>query len=350
MNWHAISVVDGRYAAQVKELVSYFSEYATMRYRVLVEIEYFIALVEEGLPELSSFPKECYGALRNLYMDFKELDMKVIKTHEINTQHDVKAVEYFIADKFKEMGLRKYITFIHFGLTSQDINNTAQPLSLREAHKKVLMPPAIMLFKKMIGLMGTAGKKELSTHGFIPRYKDSLRVLLKDDFFSAKFGGSVGEFQVHYIAYPKNNWMQFRKDFIRKFGLRFNAITTQIEPYDCLASYFYAWIRLATILMDYSKNMWWDISRGHFKMKAIKGEVGSSTMPHKVNPIHFENAEGNLHMAIALMDMFAQKLPISRLQRDLSDSTVLRNIGVAFGHMLLAIKSITKGTERLSIN
>ena len=365
--WHALSALDGRYAAQIKELGNYFSEYETMRYRVAVEIEYFIALVEEKLPELVSFPKKHYLALRNLYLDFQEEFMQSIKRYEGQIQHDVKAVEYFLADKFKEMGLEKYRPFIHFGLTSQDINNTAQPLSMREAHVQALMPAALTLSQKMealaqendantVMLARTHGQPATSTHlkkelyVFITRYQDSLGVLLKDDFFAAKFGGAAGEFNAHYIAYPKKNWMRFRQHFIRKFGLQLNAVTTQIEPYDRLAAYCHAWMRVATLLMDYAQDMWWYLSMHYFKMKVRKGEVGSSTMPHKVNPIHFENAEGNLHIARALLGMFAQKLPISRLQRDLSDSTVLRNIGVALGHMLLAIKGLTKGTEQLSIN
>ena len=363
--WHTLSPLDGRYSSKLEELNKYFSEYALMKYRVGVEIDYFIGLVNIGLPELATFPEEKVKAIRSIYEEFNDESMAAIKRHEEKILHDVKAVEYFIADKFKELGLEKYISFIHFGLTSQDINGIVQPLLLLKAHFNILVPSALELSDAMMTLAYESDALMLArTHGqpatitnlekelyvFVERYQKAINSLLKGDYFTAKFGGNVGNFSMHQLAYPDINWRNFRVTFTSKLGITLNLTTTQIESYDNLARYCYSWLGVATILMDYIQDMWVYISMDYFKIKVKRGVVGSSTMPHKVNPIHFENAEGNLHMARSLLSMFAQKLPISRLQRDLSDSTVIRNLGVALGHIHLAINGITKGTKELSIN
>ena len=363
--WHTLSPLDGRYSSKIEGFSKYFSEFSIMQYRVSVEISYFIELVELGIKELSGFPKDKYEDLRNLYLKFDEESMEAIKKHEVKTSHDVKAVEYFIADKFKDLGLEKYRSFIHFGLTSQDINSIVQSFLLMISHFNKLMPSVLALSSAMTSLADESDALMLArTHGqpatitnlkkelyvFIIRHQNTTAPLLNKDYFSAKFGGNVGNFSMHQLAYPNTNWIDFRIKFVKRFGISLNLSTTQIEPYDNLARYCHEWIGVATILLDYVQDMWSYISMDYFKIKVKKGVVGSSTMPHKVNPIHFENAEGNLHMARSLLSMFAQKLPISRLQRDLSDSTVIRNMGVALGHILLAINGITKGTQELSIN
>ncbi|MBS1950175.1 MAG: adenylosuccinate lyase [Cytophagales bacterium] len=362
----AISPIDGRYFESVKNLSAYFSEYALMRYRVLVEVEYFIALCEFPLPQLKSFSKDKFTHLRKFYEHFSEQDALHIKEIEKTTNHDVKAVEYFIKNEFDKLGLSSYKEFIHFGLTSQDINNTSIPLLLKEFLEKEFLPEV----NKLVAALDaqTAAWKEVAllahTHGqpasptrlgkeiavFSKRINQQLE-LLKIIPHSAKFGGATGNFNAHLAAYAEINWVDFGNSFVKKYlGLARSHPTTQIEHYDNLAALFDNLKRINTILIDYSRDVWQYISMGYFNQKIKAGEVGSSAMPHKVNPIDFENAEGNLGMANALFEHLSAKLPVSRLQRDLTDSTVLRNVGVPLAHTWIALKSLQKGIAKLELN
>ncbi len=363
----AISPVDGRYRSKTKSLTNYFSEYALIKYRVLVEIEYFITLCELPLPQLNSINSETiFDLLRNIYRSFTPEDAQRIKDIEGVTNHDVKAVEYFIKEKFDELDLIEYKEFIHFGLTSQDINNTSVPLSIKDAFEKEYEP----LLVEIIALLKSNAEswKNVSmlarTHGqpasptrlgkeimvFVYRLEEQLK-LLKSVPHSAKFGGATGNYNAHKVAYPEFNWKKFGNDFVKeKLGLQREEWTTQISNYDNLAAFFDGLKRINTILLDLTKDFWQYISMEYFKQKIKEGEVGSSAMPHKVNPIDFENAEGNLGIANALLEHLATKLPISRLQRDLTDSTVLRNAGMPFAHILIAGQSILKGLGKLLLN
>ncbi|WP_162429144.1 adenylosuccinate lyase [Pontibacter pudoricolor] len=362
----AISPVDGRYRRNTTELAAYFSEFGLIRYRVLVEVEYFIALCELPLPQLQQVDKSLYPALRNLYEKFTEQDALIIKETEKTTNHDVKAVEYFIKDKFDALGLGEYKEFIHFGLTSQDVNNTAIPLSMREADERVLQPMYQHLHQTLTELAQQWKNIPMlaHTHGqpasptrlgkeimvFAERLEAQMD-LLRQVPFSAKFGGATGNFNAHHIAYPTINWPDFGNKFVQEsLGLRRSQYTTQIEHYDNLAAYFDGLKRLNTILIDFSRDVWQYVSMGYFKQKIKAGEVGSSAMPHKVNPIDFENAEGNLGIANAILEHLSAKLPISRLQRDLTDSTVLRNVGVPLAHIVIALKSLERGIGKLELN
>ena len=362
----AISPVDGRYRRNTSELAAYFSEFGLIRYRVLVEVEYFIALCELPLPQLTSVDKGVFKDLRTMYQDFTEADALQIKETEKTTNHDVKAVEYFIKDKFDVLGLGRFKEFIHFGLTSQDINNTAIPLSLKEASDALLVPAYAALqhtlenlareWKAIAMLAHTHGQPASPTRlgkefmVFAERLEAQL-VLLQQVPFSAKFGGATGNFNAHHVAYPATNWPEFGNTFVNDvLGLKRSQFTTQIEHYDNLAAYFDGLKRLNTILLDFSRDIWQYISMGYFKQKIKAGEIGSSAMPHKVNPIDFENAEGNLGIANAILEHLAAKLPISRLQRDLTDSTVLRNIGVPLAHIVVALKSLDRGIGKLELN
>ncbi|NDK56753.1 adenylosuccinate lyase [Pontibacter fetidus] len=362
----AISPVDGRYRRNTTELAGYFSEFGLIRYRVLVEVEYFIALCELPLPQLQQVDKSLYPALRALYEQFTEQDALTIKETEKTTNHDVKAVEYFIKDKFDALGLGQYKEFIHFGLTSQDVNNTAIPLSLREADERVLQPLYQQLHQTLVELAQQWKNIPMlaHTHGqpasptrlgkeimvFAERLVQQMD-LLRQVPFSAKFGGATGNFNAHHIAYPTINWPEFGNKFVQEsLGLRRSQYTTQIEHYDNLAAYFDGLKRLNTILIDFSRDVWQYVSMGYFKQKIKAGEVGSSAMPHKVNPIDFENAEGNLGIANAILEHLSAKLPISRLQRDLTDSTVLRNVGVPLAHIVIALKSLERGIGKLELN
>ncbi len=365
-NLTAISPIDGRYRNKTENLGNYFSEFALIRYRVLVEIEYFIALCNMPLPQLKEFDKNLFIDLRKIFLDFSIDDAQRIKDIEKVTNHDVKAVEYFIKEKFDTLNLHEYKEFIHFGLTSQDINNTATPYSFRDGIKNIYIPEINSLLEKINKLIEEWNDIPMlaRTHGqpasptrlgkeilvFKERIEKQLK-LLKDIPFSAKFGGATGNFNAHHVAYPENNWVEFGNHFVNDIlKLDRSQTTTQIEHYDNLAAYFDGMKRINTILTDMSRDFWTYISMGYFKQKIKKGEVGSSAMPHKVNPIDFENAEGNFGMANAIFEHLAQKLPISRLQRDLTDSTVLRNIGVPFAHTLIAFKSLEKGLDKVIIN
>jgi adenylosuccinate lyase len=362
----AISPIDGRYRAKVDELAVYFSEYALIRYRVFVEIEYFIALVELPLPQLKTIPKSKYENLRKIYKDFSIEDAQRIKDIESITNHDVKAVEYFIKEKFDGMNIPEYKEFIHFGLTSQDINNTSVPFSLKEAVLEVYLPLMEELTGKLDKLVTewqdipilahTHGQpasptrlgKELNV--FAERLKKQLEQLVNIPY-SAKFGGATGNFNAHVSAYPAIDWPAFGNAFVNGIlGLSRSQTTTQIEHYDNLAALFDAMKRVNNILIDLDRDIWTYISLEYFKQRIKKGEVGSSTMPHKVNPIDFENSEGNLGIANAIFEHLSAKLPISRLQRDLTDSTVLRNIGVPIAHTVLSVKSLIKGLDKLIVN
>lgn len=362
----AISPIDGRYRGKVEELAQYFSEFGLIKYRVLVEIEYFIALVNTGIDTFNDFPKERFNDLRAIYTNFSEDDALEIKVTERVTNHDVKAVEYFIKDKMTALGLEKHLEFVHFGLTSQDINNTSIPLSLKEATSNVYIPMIEKVIAKLSSyslewkniamLAKTHGQPASPTrlgkeiYVFVERLTLQLHQL-KQIPFSAKFGGATGNFNAHHVAFPKFNWIKFANDFVEKtLGLNRSQTTTQIEHYDNLAALFDCLKRINTILIDLDRDMWTYISMDYFKQKLKDGEVGSSAMPHKVNPIDFENSEGNLGVANAVFEHLSAKLPISRLQRDLTDSTVLRNIGVPIGHTLLGIKSTLAGLEKLLLN
>ena len=362
----AISPIDGRYELQTKELGAYFSEFALIRYRVFVEIQYFIALCNHPLPQLEKFEDEKIEALNQIFENFDDADAERIKAIEKVTNHDVKAVEYFLREKFLELNIEPFQEFIHFGLTSQDINNTAIPLSIKYAVEQIYLP---LLEKVHLELSDMAKKwKDIAllarTHGqpaspttlgkefqvFVERLDNQL-VMLRQIPFKAKFGGATGNFNAHVVAYPDVDWRAFSDNFVKEYlGLERLQSTTQIEHYDCLAALFHALKRINTIFIDLSRDVWTYVSMDYFKQKTKAGEVGSSAMPHKVNPIDFENAEGNLGLANALFEYLADKLPVSRLQRDLTDSTVLRNVGVPFAHTVVAMKSILRGLEKLLLN
>mgnify|MGYP000170712045 FL=1 len=363
---NAISPIDGRYRGKIASLSNYFSEEALIKYRVRVEIEYFITLCEIPLPQLADFNTDLFADLRKIYNDFTTEDAQKIKDIESITNHDVKAVEYFIKEKFDTLGIQKYKEFIHFGLTSQDINNTAIPLSIKEAIEEVYVPHYFELLEKLQALV--IEWKDISmlarTHGqpasptrlgkeidvFVVRLQEQFN-LLKDIPNAAKFGGATGNYNAHKVAYPSIDWKQFGAKFvIEKLGLYHSFPTTQIEHYDHLAGLFDTLKRINTIILDLDRDFWTYVSMDYFKQKIKAGEVGSSAMPHKVNPIDFENSEGNLGLANALFEHLSAKLPVSRLQRDLTDSTVLRNVGVPFGHTIIAFTSTLKGLNKLLIN
>jgi adenylosuccinate lyase len=362
----AISPIDGRYASKTKDLKSFFSEEALIKYRVQVEIEYFIALVELPLPQLSHFDTSFFGVLRNLYSEFSSEDAQHIKNTEKVTNHDVKAVEYFIKEKFGDLGLQRYKEFIHFGLTSQDINNTAIPLSLKDAINDVYVPRLLEIKAKLVTL-ATEWKDVpmlARTHGqpasptrlgkeinvFVVRLEEQFD-LLNNIKNAAKFGGATGNFNAHKVAYPTIDWKAFGTHFVQeKLYLHHSFPTTQIEHYDHMAALFDCLKRINTILIDLDCDIWTYVSMDYFKQKIKEGEIGSSAMPHKVNPIDFENSEGNLGIANALFEHLSAKLPISRLQRDLTDSTVLRNIGVPIGHTIIGFQSTLKGLNKLLLN
>ena len=362
----AITPIDGRYASKTSSLISYFSEEALIKYRVQVEIEYFIALVELKLPQLSGFNTSLFSELRTIYTHFSTDDAQKIKDIEKVTNHDVKAVEYFIKEKFDALNLKEYKEFIHFGLTSQDINNTAIPLSIKDAMNEVYVPCLVELKNKLTSLAtGWADIPMLArTHGqpasptrlgkeidvFVVRIEEQFE-LLNDIKNAAKFGGATGNFNAHKIAYPLIDWKDFAQKFVNdKLGLHHSFPTTQIEHYDHMAALFDCLKRINTIIIDLDRDVWTYVSMDYFKQKIKKGVVGSSAMPHKVNPIDFENSEGNLGIANALFEHLSAKLPVSRLQRDLTDSTVLRNVGVPFGHTLIAFQSTLKGLNKLLLN
>ena len=361
----AISPVDGRYRKQVEGLSYYFSEAALINYRVFVEVEYFIALCNIPLPQLKSFEKNRFDDLRAICRNFTFENALEVKKIEKVTNHDVKAVEYYLKKEFDKLRLSEYKEFIHFGLTSQDITNTAAPYALKFAYNDILLPQLNKVIDKLSEL--TKKWKNIPmlarTHGqpasptllgkelfvFVDRLKQQIK-LLKSIPFNAKFGGATGNFNAHYVAYPQIDWVEFAEDFIESIGLTRQKATTQIEHYDNLAAFFDALKRINTILIDLNRDFWSYISMDYFKQKIKEGEVGSSTMPHKVNPIDFENSEGNLGFANAIFNHLSGKLPISRLQRDLTDSTVSRNIGVPIAHSLLAYKSLLKGINKLVLN
>ena len=363
---NAISPIDGRYQNKVSQLSDYFSEHGLIKNRVIVEVEYFISLCEIPLPQLQNFDKSCFTNLRGIYESFSFEDSTNIKEIEKTTNHDVKAVEYFLKSKFDDLNLSEYKEFIHFGLTSQDINNTAIPLSLKEAIEDVYLTEITTLIDKLNELR--TQWKDIPmlarTHGqaasptklgkeievFITRLEQQLN-LLKLIPNSTKFGGATGNFNAHYLAYPKIDWLSFAKNFTEKrLGLNYSFPTTQIEHYDNMAATFDNLSRVNTILIDLNRDFWTYISMDYFKQLIKKGEIGSSAMPHKVNPIDFENSEGNLGIANAIFNHLSNKLPISRLQRDLTDSTVLRNIGVPVAHSIIAFKSTLKGLNKLILN
>ena len=363
---NAISPVDGRYRSKTKPLHAFFSEQALIKYRVQVEIEYFIALCSHPIPQLESFQHSLFEDLRSLYKHFSPEDAKAIKDIEKTTNHDVKAVEYFLKNEFDRLGISHYKEFIHFGLTSQDVNNTAVPLSIKDAVDTVIRPEldqTVLLLDKMATqydhipmLARTHGQAASPTRlgkeirVFSERIKQQI-TLLDQVPHAAKFGGATGNFNAHKVAYPQIDWKAFGEQFVEKtLGLHHSFPTTQIEHYDHLAALFDAFARINTIIIDLNRDFWTYISMDYFKQKIKDNEVGSSAMPHKVNPIDFENAEGNLGIANALFSFLSAKLPVSRLQRDLTDSTVLRNIGVPFSHTLIALASMGKGLHKLEVN
>lgn len=365
-NLNAVSPIDGRYANKTNCLSKYFSESALFKYRVKTEIEYFIALCELPIPQLSDFPKEKFEVLRSYYVNFKDDYSSRMKEIEKTTNHDVKAVEYFLREVFDKNNLEKYKEFIHFGLTSQDINNTAMPMMMKDAHFDVILPEIENIANKL---------KELSeewlnipmlahTHGqpaspttlgkeiyvFYERLIDQLEILDTIDFYG-KFGGATGNFNAHKVAYPMYDWQKFGNMFVENYlNIKRLQTTTQIDHYDMVAAYFNCLERINNIILDLDRDMWTYISMEYFKQTIKKDEVGSSAMPHKVNPIDFENSEGNIGMANAIFDFIANKLPVSRLQRDLTDSTVTRNIGVPLAHSLIAYKSLLKGLSKVIVN
>jgi adenylosuccinate lyase len=362
----AVSPIDGRYRNKIEELDKYFSEFGLIKYRVRVEIEYFIALCQYKLPQLLDFDKSRFDALRKIYIDFSISDAEEVKQFEKETNHDVKAVEYFIKKQFDKLGLQKYKEFIHFGLTSQDINNTAVPLSYKEALHDDYLPLLGKVMDKLISLSEEWAEIPMlaRTHGqpasptrlgkefrvFAERLQTQLGQLRQLPV-SAKFGGATGNFNAHHVAYPQIDWTEFGNAFVNHvLGLDRQQTTTQIEHYDNLAASFDNLSRINTILIDFCRDVWTYISMEYFKQKIKAGEVGSSAMPHKVNPIDFENAEGNFGIANAIFGHLSSKLPISRLQRDLTDSTVLRNIGVPLAHSFIALKSLQKGLDKLLLN
>ena len=362
----AVSPIDGRYHSKTENLSEYFSEYALIRYRVKVEVEYFIALCELPLPQLADVDKELFGALREIYTSFGVDDASRIKEIESVTNHDVKAVEYFLKERFDALGLERYKEFIHFGLTSQDINNTSVPMSVKDATAEVLLPMLRELVEKLNGfaeewrdvpmLAKTHGQpasptrlgKEIKVFAY--RLENQLRQLEAVPV-SGKFGGATGNFNAHLIAFPDYDWRAFAKNFLEnRLGIQREEWTTQISNYDNLGALFDAMKRINTIVIDLDRDIWQYVSMNYFKQKIKAGEVGSSAMPHKVNPIDFENSEGNLGIANAVLAHLSMKLPISRLQRDLTDSTVLRNVGVPMGHMVIALASTLKGLNKLILN
>ena len=362
----AISPIDGRYHNRTKELQLYFSEFGLIRYRVLVEVEYLIALVNSGVEPLKSFPISKFESLRAIYRDFKEEDAQWIKDTEKVTNHDVKAVEYFLKDRLEKMGLGDYLEFVHFGLTSQDINNTSVPLSIKDALENVYYP----LLEKVIDRLNSYKNdwKDIPmlarTHGQpasptrlgkeIQVFSERLEIQLaqlKRVPLSAKFGGATGNFNAHHVAFPSTDWVEFANGFVaNSLGLERSQTTTQIEHYDNLAALFDGMRRINTIILDLNRDMWTYISMDYFKQKLKEGEIGSSAMPHKVNPIDFENSEGNIGIANAVFEHLSAKLPVSRLQRDLTDSTVLRTVGVPIAHTMIALKSTLTGLDKLLIN
>lgn len=363
---NAISPIDGRYRNKISKLANYFSEEALIKYRVRVEIEYFIALCEIPLPQLADFNHQLFNELRAIYTGFSTEDALKIKEIESITNHDVKAVEYFIKEKFDLLNLDKYKEFIHFGLTSQDINNTAIPLSIKEAMNEVFVPQYFEVVAKLEALVTEWSTVSMlaRTHGqpasptrlgkeinvFVVRLKEQFN-LLNNIPSAAKFGGATGNYNAHKVAYPNIDWREFGQSFVQeKLGLHHSFPTTQIEHYDHMAALFDNLKRINTIIIDLNRDFWTYVSMDYFKQKIKKGEVGSSAMPHKVNPIDFENSEGNLGIANAIFEHLSAKLPISRLQRDLTDSTVLRNVGVPFGHTIIGFTSTIKGLNKLLIN
>ncbi|MCF6295283.1 MAG: adenylosuccinate lyase [Flavobacteriaceae bacterium] len=363
---NAVSPIDGRYRSKTESLALYFSEEALIKYRVKVEIEYFISLCEIPLPQLTDFDTTLFNDLRAIYNDFSTEDALAIKKIEGITNHDVKAVEYFIKEKFETLGISAYKEFIHFGLTSQDINNTAIPLSIKDAMNDVYVPEYFTVLEKLKALSEEwkAIPMLARTHGqpasptrlgkeievFVVRLKEQFN-LLNDIPSAAKFGGATGNFNAHHVAYPNIDWKDFGSRFVQeKLGLQYSFPTTQIEHYDHMAALFDCLKRINTIIIDLNRDIWTYVSMEYFKQKIKKGEVGSSAMPHKVNPIDFENSEGNLGIANAIFEHLSAKLPISRLQRDLTDSTILRNVGVPFGHTLIGFKSTLKGLNKLLLN
>ncbi len=363
---NAVSPIDGRYRNKTVSLAPFFSEEALIKYRVLIEIEYFIALCEIPLPQLKEIDKGVFKSLRDLYKNFSTHDALWIKETEKTTNHDVKAVEYFIKEAFEKLGLSSYKEFIHFGLTSQDINNTAIPLSTKEAFENIYLPSLIALISKLKDL--SIEWKDVpmlaKTHGqpasptrlgkefgvFVERLEEQMRLLFNVPF-AAKFGGATGNYNAHHVAYPQIDWKKFGSHFVEgNLGLHHSFPTTQIEHYDHFAAFFDALKRINTIIIDLDRDIWTYVSMEYFKQKIKAGEIGSSAMPHKVNPIDFENSEGNLGMANAIFEHLSAKLPLSRLQRDLTDSTVLRNIGVPMGHTLIAFESTLKGLNKLLLN
>lgn len=362
----AISPIDGRYRRKVSELAPYFSEFGLIKYRVLVEIEYLIAMVENDVKPLADFPKDRFEELRDIYRNFNEKDAEEIKTTERTTNHDVKAVEYFVKARMEEKGLEKHLEFVHFGLTSQDINNTAVPLSMKLAVNEVYIPELSKVidqldafadeWKDIPMLAKTHGQPASPTRlgKEMLVYSERLKIQLeqlKNVPFSAKFGGATGNMNAHKVAFPNTDWVKFANNFVSSYlGLTRSQTTTQIEHYDNLAALFDAMKRINSILIDLDRDMWTYISMEYFKQKLKEGEVGSSAMPHKVNPIDFENSEGNLGISSAILEHLAAKLPVSRLQRDLTDSTVLRNVGVPLGHALIGLKSTMVGLGKLLLN
>lgn len=362
----AISPIDGRYQSKTKELQPYFSEFGLIKYRVIVEVEYFIALVESGIEPLKEFPKEKYSALRELCTNFSEENANWIKNTEKITNHDVKAVEYFLKEKLVELNLDHFQEFVHFGLTSQDINNTSIPLSLKEAITEQYYPLIESLIHKLEEyqvawkdipmLARTHGQPASPTRlgKEIMVFSERLSIQLKQMRaipFSAKFGGATGNFNAHHVAFPDHDWVSFANNFVHtNLGLDRSQTTTQIEHYDNLAALFDCMKRINTIILDLDRDMWSYISMEYFKQKLKEGEIGSSAMPHKVNPIDFENSEGNIGIANALFEHLSSKLPVSRLQRDLTDSTVLRTIGMPFAHTFIAVKSTLAGLGKLLLN
>lgn len=364
----AISPIDGRYQRQTAALSEYFSEYALIRYRVFVEIQYFIALCNYSIPQLEGFDSLKFDALNDIFENFSPEDAEIIKQIEKTTNHDVKAVEYFLKDKFEALGVEQYREFIHFGLTSQDINNTAVPITIKLAIADVFFP----VFNQVLGELRILGEDWMNipmlarTHGqpasptvlgkeikvFVERLENELASLNHHhSHIKAKFGGATGNFNAHHVAYPDFDWEHFANHFVLEYlGLERHQFTTQIAHYDDLAAIFHSMSRINTILIDLCRDIWTYISLDYFKQKTVEGEIGSSAMPHKVNPIDFENAEGNFGVANAVFSHLAEKLPISRLQRDLTDSTVLRNVGVPFGHTIIALKSILRGLSKLVLN
>ncbi|MEE3037302.1 MAG: adenylosuccinate lyase [Bacteroidota bacterium] len=362
----ALSPIDGRYHSKTNKLSAFYSEMALIQYRLRIEVEYFISLCELPLPQLDEFDQSLFEKLRGIYLNFNEEDAKTIKGIEQITNHDVKAVEYFLKEKFDELKVSKFKEFIHFGLTSQDINNTATPLLVKESIEQIYVPSYLHLLNKLMELKDewVAIPMLARTHGqaasptllgkevlvFVERLERQMN-LLNTIPFSAKFGGATGNFNAHVVAYPEIDWVSFSNDFVEEsLGLHRSQVTTQIEHYDNLAALFDNFKRVNTILIDLCRDVWTYISMDYFKQKIKEGEVGSSAMPHKVNPIDFENAEGNLGMANAIFEHLSSKLPISRLQRDLTDSTVLRNVGVPMAHTILAFKSMLNGLNKLILN